>query len=324
MTTRRNKPYNRLKGVDAFIGESASLPSFSPLVALERIVISPTQPRRYFDPDKLDGLTQSVKEHGILEPLLVRSLPDDKYELVAGERRYRAATAAGLTEVPVVIKELTDSEALQLALIENLQREDLNPVEETEGILQLLALKLESEQFEVISLLNQLANAKRGFTDNVVRNEKQKLIEAVFATVGGLSVESFRTHRIPLLNLPEDILAALRNGQIEYTKAKAIAQIKDEAAQKELLEDAIANSLSLSQIKERVSAIKPVKEKEELQSRFEVTYKEAKKSKQLWQDPKKRKKLESLLAQLEKLIESESNSVINKATLKPIFEETEP
>lgn len=324
MTTRRNKPYNRLKGVDAFIGESASLPSSSPLVALDRIVISPTQPRRYFDPDKLDGLTQSVKEHGILEPLLVRSLPDDKYELVAGERRYRAATAAGLTEVPVVIKELTDSEALQLALIENLQREDLNPVEETEGILQLLALKLESEQFEVISLLNQLANAKRGFTDNVVRNEKQKLIEAVFATVGGLSVESFRTHRIPLLSLPEDILAALRNGQIEYTKAKAIAQIKDEAAQKELLEDAIANSLSLSQIKERVSAIKPVKEKEELQSRLEVTYKEAKKSKQLWQDPKKRKKLESLLAQLEKLIESESNSVINKATLKPIFEETEP
>jgi ParB family transcriptional regulator, chromosome partitioning protein len=73
-----------------------------------------------------------------------------------------------------------------------------------------------------------------------------------------------------------------------------------------------------------VSAVKPVKEKEELQSRFEVTYKEAKKSKQLWQDPKKRKKLESLLAQLEKLIESESNSVVNKATLKPIFEETEP
>ncbi len=83
---------------------------------------------------------------------------------------------------------------------------------------------------------------------------------------------------------------------------------------------AIANSLSLSQIKERVNA---VKEKEELQSRFEVTYKEASKSKQLWKDPKKRKKLESLLAQLEKLIESESNSVINKATKEPIFEESD-
>jgi ParB family transcriptional regulator, chromosome partitioning protein len=83
---------------------------------------------------------------------------------------------------------------------------------------------------------------------------------------------------------------------------------------------AIANSLSLSQIKERVNAVKPVKEKEELQSCFEVTYKEAKKSKQLWKDPKKRKKLQSLLTQLEKLIESESNSVINKAPLEPIFE----
>jgi ParB family chromosome partitioning protein len=323
MTTRRNKPYNRLKGVDAFIGESASLPSSSPLVALDHIVISTTQPRRYFDPDKLDGLTQSVKEHGILEPLLVRSLPDDKYELVAGERRYRAATAAGLTEVPVVIKELTDSEALQLALIENLQREDLNPVEETEGILQLLALKLESDTEGIIFLLNQLAKAQRGLADNVVRSEQQQVIEQVFQGIGRITSESFRTHRIPLLNLPEDILEALRQGQIEYTKAKAIAQIKDEAAQKELLEDAIANSLSLSQIKERVSAVKPVKGKEELQSRFEVTYKEAKKSKQLWQDPKKRKKLESLLVQLEKLIESESNSVINKAALKPIFEETE-
>ncbi len=147
----------QLRNVALFKDEDEPSVRASPqTLPLAQIKLSPTQPRRYFDPDKLEQLTQSVKEHGILEPLLVRSLPDKKYELVAGERRYRAATAAGLTEVPVVVKELTDFDALQLALIENLQREDLNPVEETEGILQLLAMMLDSEREGVISLLNHI------------------------------------------------------------------------------------------------------------------------------------------------------------------------
>ena len=179
-STHPTSERTKLRNVALFKDEDEpTVRSTSPqTLQLDRIVTSATQPRRYFDPEKLEQLTQSVKEHGILEPLLVRSLPDNKedtspgetpgvhdvrYELVAGERRYRAATAAGLTEVPVVIKELTDSEALQLALIENLQREDLNPIEETEGILQLLALKLESDTEGVISLLNQLANATKRF-----------------------------------------------------------------------------------------------------------------------------------------------------------------
>ncbi|MGL6341544.1 MAG: ParB/RepB/Spo0J family partition protein [Waterburya sp.] len=329
MTTRRNKPYNRLKGVDAFIGESASSPSSSPLVALALIVTSSSQPRRYFDPEKLEQLTQSVKEHGILEPLLVRSLPANKYELVAGERRYRAATAAGLKEVPVVIKELTDSQALQLALIENLQREDLNPVEETEGILQLLSLQLNSTPEAARQLLYQMKNAlekrnkeQTNSRDNVTLKselESEKNIQSVFELLSQ-NWYSFTCNRLPLLNLPEDVLEVLRSGQIEYTKAKAIASVKDEAARAELLKEAIVSSLSLSQIKEKVNAVKPVKEKEKLRSRFDTTYSLAKKSKQLWQDPKKRKKLESLLAQLEKLIEVESATEMNKATLEPIFE----
>ena len=273
-------------------------------VTIESIHLTQQQPRRYFDPEKLQSLVQSISSQGILEPLLVRPIGDNQYELVAGERRYRAAQIASLKEVPVVIRQLNETEALQLALTENLQREDLNPVEETEGILQLLTLKLESTQQEVISLLDRLINTKRGFTDNVVSNEKQQLIEEVFASVGRLSVESFRTHRIPLLNLPEDILEALRSGKIEYTKAKAIARVKDEDARKQLLEDAIANSLSLSQIRELITELKPAKQQEQLKTRFDTTYKEVKKSKELWQDPKKRKKLESLLSQLEKLIKS--------------------
>jgi ParB family chromosome partitioning protein len=310
MNSRRNKPYSRkLKGIDAYIGETAPTPN-NAFISIEKIQLPSQQPRRYFDPDKLEQLTQSVREHGILEPLIVRPLADNHYELVAGERRYRAALSAGLTEVPVVIKELTDKDALQLALIENLQREDLNPVEETEGILHLLALKLEIETTEVVSLLYQMQNATAGkITDNVISNSEIESVNKVFTGLGKMNRESFTANRLPLLRLPDDILEALRSGQIEYTKAKALASLKDEAARAEILEEAIANSLSLSQIKERVSAAKPTKEKEELKSRVDNTYKQLKKSKQLWQDPKKRKKLESLLSQLEKLIESESSSI---------------
>lgn len=326
-STQPSSERTKLRNVALFTDkDEPTVQSASPqTLPLERIVTSATQPRRYFDPKKLEQLTQSVKEHGILEPLLVRSLDGERYELVAGERRYRAATAARLTEVPVIIKELTDPQALQLALIENLQREDLNPVEETEGILQLLGIQENIAIDEVISRLYRMYNEVKGNVNssnpNVRVNEFDDSVKAIFDSLGRMNWESFVKNQLPLLKLPEDILAALRNGQIEYTKAKAIAQIKDEAAQKELLEDALANSLSLSQIKERVSAVKPVKEKEELRNRFETTYSVASKSKQLWKDPKKRKKLESLLAQLEKLIESESDSVVNKTTLEPIFEE---
>ncbi len=281
--------------------------SAAEFVTIESICFPVEQPRRYFDPEKLESLVQSISEHGILEPLLVRPLGNSQYELVAGERRYRAAKIASLKEVPVVIKQLSETEALQISLVENLQREDLNPVEETEGILQLLTLKLKSDHERVISLLNQMANSKRGFTDNVVRNEEQQLIEEVFANVGRLSFESFRTHRIPLLNLPQDILEVLRQGKIEYTKAKALASLKDEETRKELMTEAIAKSLSLREIKERIKAVKPQPEKEEIFNRLDNTYKQVKKSKQLiLGNSRKRKKLESLLAQLEKLFEVEN------------------
>ena len=305
MNSRRNKPYSKLKGIDAYIGETAPTPN-NAFIPIELIQLSSQQPRRYFAPDKLEQLTQSVKEHGILEPLLVRSLPDNQYELVAGERRYRAAQEAGLAEVPVVVKELTDTEALQLALVENLQREDLNPVEETEGILQLLALKLEIETTEVVSLLYQMQNATAGkITDNVISNPKIDSVNQVFTGLGKMNRESFTANRLPLLRLPEDILSALRSGQIEYTKAKAIARVKDEETRKQLLEDALANSLSLSQIRSLIKESKPAKQQEQLRTRFDTTYKQAKKAKKLWSDAKKRKQLESLLAKLEKLIDEE-------------------
>ena len=143
---------SRLRGVAALLGEDNDTAA-TKSIPVEVICLPHKQPRRYFDPEKLEQLILSVKEYGILEPLLVRPLEYGKYELVAGERRLRAALVASLTEVPVVIKELNDEEALQLSLIENLHRQDLNPVEETEGILQLLALKLGRGASEIPQLL---------------------------------------------------------------------------------------------------------------------------------------------------------------------------
>ena len=118
-----------------------------------------------------------------------------------------------------------------------------------------------------------------------------------------MELDSFISNRLPLLNLPDDILEALRAGKIEYTKAKAIARLSDEEIRTQLLAEAIANSLSLSQIRELVKAEQEPKQQSELKTRFDTTYKQAKKAKKLWSDAKKRKQLESLLTKLEKLIE---------------------
>ncbi len=313
MNSRKRKipPANRtkLKNVALFGSEHDATILVPPAISLQQIVLPASQPRRYFDSEKLEQLTQSVKEHGILEPLLVRPLKDGQYELVAGERRYRAATAAGLTSVPVVVKELTDSEALQLALVENLQREDLNPVEETEGILQLIALRENIAVDEVTSRLYRMYNEVKGNVNssnpNVRVNESDDSVKAIFEELLSMNWESFVKNKLPLLNLPVEILEALRGGKIEYTKAKAIARVKDEETRKQLLEKAIANSLSLSQIRSLIKESKPAKQQEELKTRFDTTYKQAKKAKKLWSDAKKRKRLESLLAKLEKLIAEE-------------------
>lgn len=209
-------------------------------IPITEIHLNKQQPRRYFDPQALEELIKSISQHGILQPLLVRPLEDGGYELVAGERRYRAATEVGLTEVPVVIRELSNEQALQLALIENLQREDLNPVEETEGILQLLSLRLNITFEEAPSVLYRLQNEAKGkVTRNEEDSELEEQIVAVFDSIGIMNWESFVRNRLPLLNLPEDIKTALREGLIAYTKAVAIARIKDEATRRQILTEAI-------------------------------------------------------------------------------------
>lgn len=327
--------------------KNADAPQAMPL---ERIILPTTQPRRYFDSEALRQLTASVKQHGILQPLLVRPVDGDKHELVAGERRYRAAKEAGLKEVPVVIRELDDKAAFQLALIENLLREDLNPVEETEGILQLLALKLGQSIEEIPTVLYRLQREQKKAstvthnvmgevasdskstiigrgkgegdssthnvmgeveTDNLVINQEQpvnpnlKIVSEVFDSLGLMTWESFVKNRLPLLNLPEDILEALRRGSIEYTKAKAIAQIQDKDERVAFLEQAVDQNWSLSEIKQRISEKKtpnstPQAESNNYKERFTAATTKLRKS-QIWSDPKKRKQIEKLLQQLETL-----------------------
>ncbi len=361
-------------------------------IPLDQIILLPNQPRRYFDSEALRQLTESIKQHGILQPLLVRLVDEGKHELVAGERRYRAATEIGLKEVPVVIRELDDNAAFQLALIENLLREDLNPVEETEGILQLLALKLGRNIEEIPPLLRRLQHERKEAAkssnnvigknkfdsllseNNVTESEEDKLddeniesnallssetsnnvivkdgdekfesdsddiesnallssetsnnvivkdgdektedstqvnpdlkiVEEVFGGLGLMTWESFANNRLPLLNLPEDILEALRKGAVEYTKAKAIAQIQDKDERTAFLEQAIAQNWSLSEIKQYISENKtPNTQKTEpnnYKERFTAATAKLRKSR-IWSDPSKRKQVEKLLLQLEML-----------------------
>ncbi|KYC34622.1 chromosome partitioning protein ParB [Scytonema hofmannii PCC 7110] len=274
------------------------------MVPLGKIVMASSQPRRYFDPSAMQALFESVKRDGILMPLLVRPV-GNKYELVAGERRYKAAQEVGLTEVPATIREMSESQAVQYALVENLQREDLNPLEETESILQLLALRLGCNYSEVPPLLYRMENEAKGkITRNVSGNESASTVEQVFTELGRMNWQSFVRTRLPLLKLPDNILEALRTGRIEYTKALAIAKVSSDSDRQEILDTAVDYSLSLNEIREKVKALQPPAESGEIQKLLESTYKKVKKSK-VWENPDKQERLKSLLAELSALLSTE-------------------
>ncbi|WP_017318920.1 ParB/RepB/Spo0J family partition protein [Mastigocladopsis repens] len=313
MSSKRNEPYAAIKKpVDLLFGSSVTQSSEQTnvpnTIAITQIKLPPSQPRRYFDPQKLEELSRSIKELGILEPLLVRPLSEGHYELVAGERRYKAASMAGLTEVPVVVREMDDVITHQVRLVENLQREDLNPLEETEGILELLALRLETNQSEVVKLLQKMDNEAKGkITPNVMGSPQGLIIEELFATLLRMKWDSFVKNRLPLLNLPQDTLFVLRQGKIEYTKARAIARVGDEQTRKQLLEDAVAYNLSLNEIKRKIKEIEQQVKPQtpSIKDQVDKTFRRLKQSK-VWDDPKKKAKVEKLLAQLDALINTDS------------------
>ena len=283
-----------------FLDSEAST-NIESLLSIDEIVIPKSQVRHYFNQEKLEQLAESIKQHGVLEPLLITS----KKELIAGERRLRASKMVGLTQLPVKILDVSPSEAKALTIIENLQREDLNPVEETEGILELLQLKLERNREDIISLLYKMNKAD----DNVIIPDA-KTVENTFESLGKLKWESFVINRLRLLNLPEPLKDAIRQGEIEYTKGITIARVKDKKFREELLKEAITNNLSLNDIKDRIAQHKGKNKinyshlsTEELIKDFRHTYQRFSRSKKVWSDQKNRKKIETLLKQLKSLIE---------------------
>ena len=278
------------------------------IVPVSSIQVPSHQPRRYFDPQKLAHLSCSIQTYGILENLLVRPLDrgEYEYELVAGERRLRAAISVGLAEVPVTVRELTDEQALALALVENLQRADLNPIEETEGILRLLDLRLDLNTPEVVSLLYRLQNEVRGKTTHtIIGSAHLHQIELAFSEVGRFTWESFVVNRLPLLKMSSAILDLVREGKLAYTKAQAISRVKDEAFQERLLDETLSQNLSLGQLRQRIH--QPLQEalvaSTVPKDLLGQTYQRIQASK-AWSDPQKRERVKELLRELSTLLES--------------------
>ena len=308
MPAKRDTPYNsriRFSPVEDLLGMDAAPTQEIPV---NNIQVSPHQPRTTFDPAKLKSLAASIETDGILQPLLVR-VTEKKgiYELIAGERRLRAARMLKLDQVPVVIVEVSAEKAAQLALVENLQREDLNPIEETEGILNLLALRLEISPETVPSLLYRLQNqAASNANHNVMANPEHTAVEAIFQEMGGMSWQSFVKNRLPLLNLPDEILEAVRSGQLAYSKATAIARVKDPRARQQLLKKALKAELSLTQIRAEIQALQTTAPAAEATTRdphkrLQQMSHVAKKS-PAFDDPKKKQRIIKLLDQLETLL----------------------
>ena len=167
------------KGLSALLGEdfSADFSTPSSTLPLSQIESCQNQPRKSFDQEKLEELAESIRQHGVIQPLTVRKLASGYYQIIAGERRWRAARLAGLEEIPAVVIEADDQKAMELAMIENLQREDLNPIEEAEGfrvLVETYGMTQEQAAERVGRSRSAVANALRLLDLNV---SIQKLVE---------------------------------------------------------------------------------------------------------------------------------------------------
>jgi ParB family chromosome partitioning protein len=190
------------RGLAALIGEidqpvqAQSKPAVSAdrLVPIEHVSRNPRNPRRSFDPADLEDLSRSIRQHGIVQPVMVRSAGDDRYEIIAGERRWRAAQMAGLVDIPVIVRDVDDRTALEIAIVENVQRADLNALEEAQGYEQLIA--------------------QYGYTQNDL----------------GEVIGKSRSHvanSLRLLKLPDEVRQMLAEGALSAGHARAIVSTSD-------------------------------------------------------------------------------------------------
>lgn len=225
-------------GLDALYMDNESDISSGTTLRISEIEPNKAQPRQDFDDEAIVALCSSIQQHGVLQPLMVRPLPNGQYQIVAGERRWRAARMAGLSEVPVVIKELSDKETMQIALIENLQRENLNPVEEALGYRDLM------EKYEMTQeAVSKTVNKSRSQIANMLR----------------------------ILNLEDKPLELLRKGEISVGHAKVLAGIEDAKLQEQLAELTVKEQWSVRMLEKALKKAEeePKEEKSEERIAFE-------------------------------------------------------
>lgn len=288
-------------------------------VPIELLDSAPWNARRHFDETALKRLTDDIQSHGLIHPITVRP-KDSRFEVVVGERRYRATKLIGLSSIKAHVRPLDDATAHQIALLENLNREDLNPYEETIGYLQLLALKLNElpyfqepeagdppSQEAVLKVLNRLWNEKkraayRG-TNNVISpqivgSDIERTILDVFQDIGKMTWESFFQNRLPLLRLPQDILTTLYDGAIPYTKARLLAKVDDENTRKSLLKETIDQGLPITRLRKIVKAHQSQEEDEQIIEQFSTLARKIRKN-EILRNKQKRHKIEQLLREIE-------------------------
>lgn len=237
------------------VGAESEQEAASVWIEIGNIQPGSIQPRQYFSEQKIDELATSFKERGFRGTLNVRPLGDGKYELIAGERRWRAAQKAGLTKVSCIVEKLTDKEVLEFALVENILREDLSKLEETEGILELISQHLDIPKDEAISIIKTEGHSDKRSRSDVAPSEKLTQIEKILEFFG-IELQTFRTKNLRTLSLPEDIKRAHLEKNLPYSSAIEIAKIKDEKGRKKLLGKAIKEELSYRDIKDLVQDVR--------------------------------------------------------------------
>lgn len=213
MTATTNNKARLGRGLDALFGPNLDQEAIAsaPRVAVERIQENPYQPRKAFDAEELASLRDSIREYGVLQPIVVRNLGDG-YQLIAGERRLRAAREAGLADIPVSVVDFTDQQVNEAALVENIQRADLNPIEKAQGFKDYL------ERFKMT---------------------QEQLAERL--GIDRTSISNF----LGLLNLPGEVQDWVRTGQLTLGHAKILKGLKDAPRQISLAKDVISRSLSV-------------------------------------------------------------------------------
>ena len=270
------------------------------------------QPRQYFSQESIDRLAQSFSKQGFKGAINVRIIDSDKYEIVAGERRWRAAKQAGLKKVRCLVDNYSDEEALEFALVENLQREDLSKLEETQGILKLIETKLSIPQVEAIQLIRTEGHSDKIVRSDVAPSEKLTQIKNLLMTFG-IELQTFRTKNLRTLTLPDDLKEAHLKKNLPYSSALELNKIKDVALRAKVLLVVLKKNLSFRKTRDLVAEelsklnegeSRPAVQKK-LIARIERTLRSTKKADHLLGKPQKRKKLEALLEQIEALLGEE-------------------